>query len=98
MKKHATIIVLLLSCVGILLPVAWLQLRGRHRNPFSPDADRLLLLLPDGTNFSDPHVTVWLDGASEEGLHVVPMHDSNFLRLLFGRPRCAGVILPDSID
>ena len=95
MKRRTTTIVLLLSCVAILLPFVWLQ--RRDRDPFSPDADRVLLLLPDGTNFSDPRVTVWLDAASEEGLHIVPMHDSNFLRPLFGRPRCAGVILPDSI-
>jgi hypothetical protein len=28
---------------------------------------------------------------------VVPMHDSSFLRPVFGKPQCAGVILPDSI-
>jgi hypothetical protein len=66
-------------------------------DPFSPGADRLLLLLPDGASFSDPRVTVWLDAAAEEGLHLVPMHDSQFLRPLFGKPRCAGIILPDSI-
>ncbi len=64
---------------------------------FSPDADRIILLVPDGTSFSNPGVTVWLDAGSEEGLHVVPMHDSAFIRSIFPRPPCAGVILPDSI-
>src|SRR5271168_4466136 len=49
------------------------------------------------TSFSNPRVTVWLDAGDEEGLHVVPMHDSNFIRSIFPRPPCAGVILPDSI-
>src|SRR6202790_1604147 len=95
MKRRTTTIVLLLSCVAILLPFVWLQ--RRDRDPFSPDADRVLLLLPDGTDFSDPRVTVWLDAASEEGLHVVPMQDSSFLRPVRGVPPCAGIILPDSI-
>jgi hypothetical protein len=60
-------------------------------------ADDLLLLLPDGISVSDPKVTVWLDAASEEGLHVVPVHDSEFVRPLFSEASCAGVILPDSI-
>jgi hypothetical protein len=64
---------------------------------FSPGADRIILLVPDGTSFSDPRVTVWTDAGSEEGLHVVPMHDSNFIRSIFPRPPCAGVILPDSV-
>jgi hypothetical protein len=66
-------------------------------DPFSPGADRIILLVPDGTGFSKPEVTVWLDAGNEEGLHVVPMHDSNFIRSVFRRPPCAGVILPDSI-
>ena len=64
-----------------------------------PDAtiDRILLLLPDGTSLSDARVTLWLDAGSEEGLHIVAMHDSEFVRPFFGQPECAGVILPDSI-
>jgi Polysaccharide deacetylase len=61
------------------------------------DADRLLLLLPDNVSLSDYKVTVWLDAASEEGLHVVPMRDSDFVRPFFGAPKCAGVILPDTV-
>lgn len=63
----------------------------------SSSPDSLLLLLPDGVSDTDPRVTVWLDAASEEGLHVVPMHDSSFARPFFGQADCAGVILPDSI-
>jgi hypothetical protein len=61
------------------------------------DADRLLLLLPDGVSLSDYRVTVWLDAASEEGLHVIPMRDSEFVRPFFGQPKCAGIILPDTV-
>ncbi|PYX20906.1 MAG: hypothetical protein DMG82_20480 [Acidobacteria bacterium] len=67
------------------------------RDAVRPTADRLLLLVPDGTSFSNPKVTVWVDAGNEEGLHVVPVHDSEFLRPLWGESKCAGVILPDSI-
>jgi hypothetical protein len=40
---------------------------------------------------------MWIDAGSEEGLHVVPVHDSEFLRPFLGEFQCAGVILPDSI-
>jgi hypothetical protein len=96
MKKKLTVIIVALAViVSVTLAVAFLRLRDR--DPLSPDTDRVLLLVPNGMDYSDPRVTVWLDTASEEGLHIVPMHDSSFLRPLFGRPRCAGIILPDSI-
>src|ERR1700722_4247306 len=93
MKKQAiavSVTVLALSCMA-----AWLAMSAHDQ--FSVGADGLILLVPDSASFSDPWVTVWLDAASEEGLHVIPMHDSAFLGPLFGRPKCAGVILPDSI-
>ena len=60
-------------------------------------ADRLLLLVPDRTRFSDPKVALWVDAGSELGLHVVPMHDSEFLRPFLQKHEFAGVILPDSV-
>ena len=59
--------------------------------------DRLLLLIPDGISPSDPRVSVWLDASSEEGLHLVAVHDSDFLRPFFPENAAAGVILPDSV-
>jgi hypothetical protein len=93
MNKRAATIVAAALC--LLFLAIWLALRAHDH--FSAGADGLILLVPDGVSFSDPRVTVWLDAASEEGLHVIPMHDSGFLRPLFGRPKCVGVILPDSI-
>jgi len=93
MKRRAAIFgsaVLLGLALAVWLALSWWS----HSRP---EADRLILLVPDGASFSDPRVTVWLDAAGEEGLHVVPMHDSSFLRPLFGKPACAGVILPDSV-
>jgi peptidoglycan/xylan/chitin deacetylase (PgdA/CDA1 family) len=95
MNRLTARLVALTACVGFAL--AFVFLRPHEGDPFSPEADRVLLLVPDGTDFSDPQVTVWLDAGSEEGLHVVPMRDSSFMRPLFGKPRFAGVILPDSI-
>jgi Polysaccharide deacetylase len=93
MKKNRAIIVAGVFC--LLALVTWLVVDAYDH--FSAGADGLILLVPDGASFSDPKVAVWLDAASEEGLHVFPMHDSAFLSPLFGRPKCAGVILPDSI-
>ena len=93
MKKRAVTIAAGAFC--LLALATWLVLRVYEH--FSAGADGLILLVPDSASFSDPWVTVWLDAASEKGLHVIPMHDSTFLRPLFGRPKCAGVILPDSI-
>jgi hypothetical protein len=83
------------AALFLLALATWLVVRAHDH--LSAGADGLILLVPDGASFSDPGVTVWLDAASEEGLHMIPMHDSVFLRPIFGRPKCAGVILPDSI-
>src|ERR1700730_13524131 len=93
MKKRAVTIVAAALCSLAL--ATWLVARAYDH--FSAGADGLILLVPDDGSFSDPQVTVWLDAASEEGLHVIPMHDAGFLSPLFGRPKCAGVILPDTI-
>ena len=75
-----------------LLAGSW---ANHNRSTSAPD--RLLLLLPDGTSLSDPKVALWLDAASEEGIHVTPIHDSDFIRPFFGQADCAGLIWPDSI-
>ncbi len=93
MKKRGATIVAGAFCVLAL--GTWVAVRAHDQ--FSVGADGLILLVPDGASVSDPKVTVWLDAADEEGLHVIPMHDSAFLSPLFGRPKCAGVILPDSL-
>jgi hypothetical protein len=92
MKHRRTLVVM--SSVILLALIAW---SWATHDRFRSTADRLLLLVPDGTSFSNPKVAMWLDAGSEEGLHVVPVHDSDFLRPLWGESKCAGVILPDSI-
>ena len=86
---------ILFAPAAILLVVLLGLWRGDESR--SMTADRMLLLLPDGTRKSDPGVTVWLDAAQEEGLHVVAVHDSEFLSPVGGEIQCAGIILPDSI-
>jgi hypothetical protein len=90
--KHRTIIAT--GSLAFALVIAWLWIMP-DRSLLS--SDRLLLLVPDGTSFSNPKVTVWIDAGNEEGLHVVPVHDSEFLRPFLGESQCAGAILPDSI-
>ena len=92
MKRRRTIIAT--SSVILVVLIAW---SWATHDRFRSTADRLLLLVPDGISFSNPKVTMWLDAGSEEGFHVVPVHDSEFLRPLWGVSKCAGVILPDSI-
>ena len=91
-KRRRILISVALGLLALAAGLAWYSY-----DRFSPGADRIILLVPDGTSFSDPQITVWLDASTEEGIHVVPMHDSNFIRSIFPRPPCAGVILPDSI-
>ncbi len=86
----------LIAAAGLIL-LALITWSWATHDRFRSTADRLLLLVPDGASFSDPKVTLWVDAGSEEGLHVVPVHDSEFLRPFWGDSQCAGVILPDSI-
>ena len=92
MKRPRTIGAI--GCVILVVLLAW---SWATYDRFRSTADRLLLLVPDGVSFSNPQVTMWLDAGSEEGLHVIPVHDSEFLRPLWGESKCAGVILPDGI-
>ncbi|MGA8154002.1 MAG: hypothetical protein WB952_23835 [Terriglobales bacterium] len=85
---------ILAACSALLALLIW-SWAAHTRTEAS--SDQLLLLVPDGANLSDPKVTVWFDAASEEGLHVVPIHDSELVRPFFGLPHCAGLIFPDSI-
>jgi len=81
---------------GIVLTASLIALIAAHRAP-SSSSDGLLLLVPDEVAFSDPKVTMWIDAGDEQGLHVLPMHDSEFLRPFFQKTEFAGVILPDSV-
>ncbi len=86
--------VLIVAALLFVLVIAWVW--ATH-DRFRSTADRLLLLVPDGVSMSDPRVTVWTDAASEEGLHVIPVHDSEFIRPFLSATACAGVIFPDTV-
>lgn len=92
MTRRRTIVTTSSVILAAVLAWSW----ATHDRFRSTD-DRLLLLVPDGISLSNPKVTMWSDAGSEEGLHVVPVHDSEFLSPLWGESKCAGVILPDSI-
>lgn len=61
-----------------------------------PGEETLFLLLPDNVDFSLVEVREWVDAAREEGLHLEPIHDSDFLNPLFG-VHASGIILPDQL-
>ena len=65
--------------------------------PVGASVDRLLLLVPDDVAHEAAGVQVWLDAGREEGLHVVPVADDDFLRLSPLTCGCAGVIAPDTV-
>ncbi|HKW16410.1 MAG TPA: hypothetical protein VJO35_02760 [Terriglobales bacterium] len=91
--SRTRIIILALSFVVVgLVAQGWI---AYSRPSFS--SDQILLLLPDDTSSSDPLAMMWLDAAAEEGLHVVTVHDSEFIRPIFRHSLGAGVILPDTI-
>jgi|SRR5579863_1076983 len=94
MKKGAKYV-----CVAVLAPLLLFALGYKHRSEGATNgvgADTLLLLLPDAVDSNSIAVQEWLDAASEEGLHLLPIHDSEFLDPL-STIRAAGVILPDQL-
>lgn len=87
------------ACVAVLVPLLLFAADYLHRQDETNSvtgADTLLLLLPDAIDSSSPEVQEWLDAASEEGLHLRPIHDSEFLNPLTS-VHAAGVILPDQL-
>lgn len=62
-----------------------------------PDPGVLMLLLPDGQNMADPGVLAWVDAASELGVRVLPVTDSQFMALGDVARNFAGLILPDGL-
>src|SRR5438309_2173161 len=59
--------------------------------------DTVYLLVPDNVGASHPMVRQWMDAASEEGLHLRLLHDSEFLSPLQQSKPLYGLIVPDSI-
>ncbi len=87
------------ACVAVLVPLLLFAADYLHRQDETNSgagADTLLLLLPDAIDSSSPEVQEWLDAASEEGLHLRPIHDSEFLNPLTSI-HAAGIILPDQL-
>ena len=63
-----------------------------------PDPGLLLLLIPDGLAVSDPGVGAWIDAASEIGVRLQPVTDSQFLAMGSNTAlQYAGLVLPDTI-
>jgi hypothetical protein len=70
---------------------------GAMALPAVADPGALLLLLPDGQDVNDPRVAAWLDAASEVGVRIQPVSDSQWLALGVNAQGYAGLILPDDL-
>src|SRR5262245_3072595 len=79
----------------VLMATAFGLLRS-HTEPLAP-IDEIALLVSDKADLNDPEIQLWLDAGSEEGLHVIAVRDSDFLRAGRDGPRWKGAILPDTI-
>ena len=62
-----------------------------------PDAGVLLLLVPDNMDMTSPQINAWADAASEGGVRLQPITDTQFLRMGRGANDFAGLILPDAM-
>lgn len=63
-----------------------------------PDAGLLMLLVPDNQSLTDPLVTSWTDAASELGMRLAPITDSQFLALGTANAlKNAALVLPDQL-
>ena len=67
-----------------------------HNSREATSADTILLLLPDSADERDIQVQVWLDAATEEGLHLQIVRDSELLDPMF-QIQSAGLIVPDQV-
>ena len=91
-KKQIIIITIIMICLMTVIVY-----QKSHEPLQQVEVATLILLLPDDTDLNTPQVKIWLDAASEEGLLVKPMYDSDFLHPWFDRSQVTGVILPDKI-
>ncbi|AOK46506.1 hypothetical protein WT60_06320 [Burkholderia sp. MSMB617WGS] len=77
----------------ILLSLCFAILPGRAHAV----SNQLLLLLPDNFTLPDPRVSAWLDAASEEGLQISIIYDSQFEQAGASLQQYQGLILPDQV-
>ena len=88
-------LVTLAVCVLLLCSVGAYVVR-KHGPSQTSSVDTLLLLIPDSSSASDPMVQIWMDAASEEGLHLALVRDSELLSPT-SDVHGAGLIVPDDI-
>ena len=60
-------------------------------------SNQLLLLLPDNITLPDPRVSAYLDAASEEGLQLTIIQDTQFEQAGTSLQQYQGLILPDQV-
>lgn len=61
------------------------------------DPSLLMMLVPDGLPADDPRIAAWKDAASEQGIRLLPVTDSQFAALGDNAFGYAGLVLPDDL-
>lgn len=69
--------------------------RVAENPPMVADPGLLMLLVPDGQKLASPEVTAWIDAASEDGVRLRPVTDSQFVTLGPEALKYGGLVLPD---
>lgn len=95
MKKKAKYVsAAIFAPLLIFATVDYMHRRGAAAS--GAGSDVILLLLPDSVESSTPEVAEWIEAADEEGIHLRPIHDSEFLDPL-STVHATGIILPDQL-
>jgi peptidoglycan/xylan/chitin deacetylase (PgdA/CDA1 family) len=93
-KKGKYVSAVVLASLLIFATLGYMH--RRDGSSLDVGADTLFLLLPDSVDSTTVAVREWLEAANEEGLHLLPIHDSEFLDPL-STVHAIGVILPDQL-
>jgi peptidoglycan/xylan/chitin deacetylase (PgdA/CDA1 family) len=94
MRKRAKYV--FIAALAPLLVFATVGYVHQRESRIPPGEDTLFLLLPDDVDFKLTAVEQWIDAADEEGFHLRPIHDSDFLNPLFS-VHASGIIVPDQL-
>ncbi|MBI3773104.1 MAG: hypothetical protein HY272_10455 [Gammaproteobacteria bacterium] len=88
----------LLQALCVVIGVLFISTLLFTLNAEAASVDSLIVLIPDGfESQDDPRADTWVDAASEEGVRLEFMHDSDFMALGTRALKYSGFVMPDQI-